>query len=54
MIMLRNGEEPFFHPLTGQRIGPFEAYEGFAHTDNENEEIPDEPVKRKPRGKTKE
>lgn len=35
MAMFMNGEKPFHHPVTGQYVGPFQWYEGFAHVGNE-------------------
>lgn len=34
--MYQNGPEPFIHPVTGSRIGPYEFYEGAAHIEQEN------------------
>ncbi|NRD80290.1 hypothetical protein HPT25_23490 [Bacillus sp. BRMEA1] len=45
--MIQNGETPFVHPVTGQRIGPFDFYEGNAHQDHENV------VEEQPKGKKK-
>lgn len=32
---IRNGPNPFTHPVTGQMVGPYEFYQGFAHQDHE-------------------
>jgi hypothetical protein len=42
-----NGPEPFIHPVTGKRIGPYEYYEGNAHQEHENVE------EAQPKGKKK-
>ncbi|GIM47033.1 hypothetical protein DNHGIG_25820 [Collibacillus ludicampi] len=36
--LLMNGPEPFFHPVTGKWVGPYEWYEGYAHVENEGTE----------------
>lgn len=35
MARLMNGETSFIHPVSGVRVGPFEFYEGYAHTEDE-------------------
>jgi len=46
-MMYQNGPNPFIHPVTGRRIGPYEFYEGAAHIEQENIE------QEQPKGKKK-